>query len=92
MKKTYDIHIHNFHIENGTKPSQLFTINWPQPFLVHDERYIDDYNNKINEFSIDLMSLNITYLKRSIDQLKENIKNYQNDIKLNDLEKIIQSI
>ncbi len=62
-----------YHIKNGSVPSQLFINKFPEPFLKEDTIFIDEYNKIINECQIRIMQSCTQRLKDQIVTLKEKI-------------------
>jgi hypothetical protein len=66
FNKENHIKIFEFHLKNGTEPSQLFYDKFPKPFLPHSEKAIDEYNKIIKETQQKLMNCYISVLKEEI--------------------------
>jgi hypothetical protein len=56
LKAKHHINIMRLHIDNETSPTSLFFNRFPQPFFIHDEEYIERYNNRIKTFQLDVMN------------------------------------
>ena len=80
IRKENDIRIIQFHINNETVPKMLYPENWPTPLLPHDENYINEYNDCIFKYAIELCNMNIKALNKGIELLRSNINKYKSNI------------
>ena len=93
LKYKNHLTIINIHLDKQTTPSQLFYIRFPHPFFIHEDNYINNYNEIIKKTQDDIMKLNsefindqISILKVQLETLKDSLKNDTsfNGVDLND--------
>ena len=66
LKKENNIKILNFHIKNGTTPSQLLYSKFPIPFLSYCDNFVQGYNNIFSKTHIEIMNFSICMLNELI--------------------------
>ena len=79
-KKENNIKVAEYHIKNGSAPKQLFIDSFPQPFLIHDIIFVQEYDKLVKTWQVDALKLSISCMKRQIENLKNNINNLKDQI------------
>jgi hypothetical protein len=104
-KTKNNIKIMQLHLNQGSVPISLYFSNYPQPFLKHDDKFIESYNNLIKKFQIETIGLIIERLNQlqiekasEIESMKFLLNNHVKDVdsivnkKMNEVNKDIQKI
>ncbi|CAF1155293.1 unnamed protein product, partial [Brachionus calyciflorus] len=68
------------HIEKNDAPSQLYHINFPEPFLKHNAKFVSDYNDYISQSQKDIMNLAIKHLNDEIKILEKDLKYFKKNL------------
>ncbi|CAF1020481.1 unnamed protein product [Brachionus calyciflorus] len=75
-----NIAILNRHIEKNDAPSQLFHVNFPQPFLKHNEKFVLEYNQFISDSQKKIMKMAIKHLTDEINILEKDLKSFKKNL------------
>jgi hypothetical protein len=95
LRKENNILIMKTHLNNQTAPTELSYNRFPNPFLHHDQLFVQKYNNLIRKFQQDLINLIIERCNEQIEILKNDFKLFSNILKnhiskLDDYEKYLK--
>ncbi|CAF0958835.1 unnamed protein product [Brachionus calyciflorus] len=68
------------HIEKNDAPSQLYHMNFPEPFLKHNAKFVSDYNDYISQSQKYIMNLAIKHLNDEIKILEKDLKFFKKNL------------
>ncbi|CAF1068081.1 unnamed protein product [Brachionus calyciflorus] len=73
-----DLRILKLHSELNTVPEQLNFNKFPEPFLKHNDRFIQKYNTLISKFQNEI--INLAFYKRNLNGFVDNIDEFVENI------------
>lgn len=82
MRFENDLKILNLHTEElHTVPSQLNFDKFPEPFLKHNQNFVNEYNKLIQTFQIEVINLIKRQLNFEINLMNKDLKHYKYNLK-----------